>query len=115
MTRLDPASASAAARKLTGVGIALETAWKEARAEITRFNGAKPTPWGDDDAGKAFDENYSNGGSDESPANQALKVGDELVAKMKELGPLVQQAINGTVDSDEFTAKLFKDKGGSKA
>ncbi len=113
MTRLDPESASEAARKLTGVGMALETAWKEARAEIARLNGAQP--WGTDDPGKAFDDNYSKGNSDESPAKQALKAGDELVAKVKELGPLVQQAIGGTIAADEFTAKLFKSAGGSKA
>jgi hypothetical protein len=113
MTRLDPESASEAARKLTGVGMALETAWKEARAEITRLNGAQP--WGTDDPGKAFDDNYSKGSSDESPAKLALKAGDELVAKVKELGPLVQQAIGGTIAADEFTAKLFKKAGGSKA
>ncbi len=111
MTRLDPESATAAARKLTGVGIALDTAWKEVRAEIDRLNGAQP--WGKDDAGKAFDENYSKGNSDAGPAKQALKAGDELVAKMKELGPLVQSAINGTVSSDEFTGKLFKPGSGS--
>lgn len=113
MTRLDPASASAAAKKLTGVGNALDTAWSEVKAEITRLNGT--APWGKDEAGEGFDKNYSKGNSEDSPARQALKAGDELVAKMKELGPLVQQAINGTVDSDEFTAKLFNDKGGSKA
>ena len=109
MTRLDPASASAAARKLTGVGIALDTAWAEVKAEITRLNGA--APWGKDEAGEGFDKNYSKSNSEDSPALKALKAGDELVAKMKALGPLVQQAINGTVSSDEFTATLFKDPG----
>jgi len=111
MTRLDPDSATAAARKLTGVGIALNTAWAEARAEIERINGI--APWGKDEAGEAFDKNYSQGNSDAGAAKQALKAGDELVTKMKELGPLVQSAIDGTVSSDEFTGKLFKSGGKS--
>jgi hypothetical protein len=113
MTRLDPASASAAARKLTGVGNALDTAWAEVKAEIMRINGT--TPWGKDEAGEGFDKNYSKGNSPDSPALKALELGDQMVAKMKELGPLVQEAIKGTVSSDEFTAKLFKDAGGKKA
>jgi len=113
MTRLDPQSASAAAKKLTGVGIALDTAWSEVKAEIRRINGLEP--WGKDDAGKGFDENYSKGNSEAGPASQALKAGDEVVDRMKKLGPLVQSAIDGTVSSDEFTRKLFKGKGSGSA
>jgi hypothetical protein len=107
--RLDHESASAGVRRLTGISNGLTSTWASIRAEIAGINAG--TPWGDDEAGKNFDKDYSKGNSPEGTAAKALDAGDKLVARMKELGPAVQSSVDGTISADELAAKLFKKDG----
>ena len=95
------AALGAAAEKLAGD-------WSRIAGTIRGINEARP--WGDDEAGRAFNEHYLEGG-DEAPAKVTLDAGDELVEAVSDVGERILSSVDGTVADDDDVSTSF---GGGK-
>ncbi len=103
-TFLDPAGAAAGASRLTAAGQTLSGSLSRIAGTIDTLNGKKP--WGTDDVGKKFNENYLEAGA-EAPAALVLSAGAQIVERVRLLGPDVKSAVEGTVETDDLVAKWF--------
>ena len=100
-TRLEPEGARSGATRITGAANTLHGSWSRLKGQIEGLHAAKP--WGDDEAGNAFNEHYSATG-DASPALQTIAGATELIGAMKRVGPAVTTAVNNTVSTDSNNA-----------
>lgn len=100
-TRLEPEGARSGGNRITSASNTLHGRWNELKGQIQALHGARP--WGDDEAGNAFNEHYSQNG-DASPALQTIAGATELIGAMKRVGPAVITAVNNTVTTDDSNA-----------
>lgn len=107
-TFLDPAGARKGARTLTTAADTLAAAWSSTESQVNGLHGG--TPWGDDEAGEEFNKNYLEGG-DKAPAAVALAAARDLVKRLQQLGPDINDCVDGTVDADDVTASWFRGPG----
>ncbi|GIJ29646.1 hypothetical protein Vqi01_48080 [Micromonospora qiuiae] len=107
-TFVKPDAALDGANGLGAAGARLAARWRGLAATIGALNAGEP--WGADEPGKEFNKNYLGG--DGQPAQKVLDMGHEIVPVVEQMGPTVKGAVEGTVDVDEMTSKLFggKDK-----
>ncbi|MBX7270181.1 hypothetical protein KIF24_31930 [Micromonospora sp. Llam7] len=104
-TFVKPDAALEGANHLGAAGARLATAWSNLSGTITALNGGKPSPWGDDEPGNAFNKDYLGG--EDQPAQRVLEMGAELIPVVELLGPTVKGAVEGTVDVDDMVKTLF--------
>ena len=71
--------------------------------EIQRLNAAQP--WGRDTAGAAFHSAYMQGGGPDT----VMKRGEELVAKVVELGPTVRRSAENARGMDAERAREVRE------
>src|SRR5262245_8188151 len=105
-TFLDPAKAASGATQLTHAGENLSNAVSRLAGTIERLNQEQAPPWGTDEAGQKFFEEYLKAG-DKSPANLVLDGTREVAEQVRQLGPDVRAAVLGTVETDDLVAKWF--------
>lgn len=105
-TFVNPSGAKSGAAEFTSTAESMYSTWSQAASTIRALNGDQP--WGHDDPGKEFNKNYLAG---EGFANQALDGGDAVMKKLREIGPGVTSAVDGTVEVDDVIAKWFKQDG----
>lgn len=103
-TFLDPEDAAAGASRLAAAGQTLSSSLSGIAGTINSLNTA--APWGTDDVGKKFNEGYLEGGA-EAPAALVLSAGAQIVERVRQLGPDVKSAVEGTVETDDLVAKWF--------
>jgi hypothetical protein len=101
-TFLDPAEAAAGASRLTHAGEGLHSNLSRIVTQINALNGK--APWGTDETGVKFNEQYLAG---EAPAKLVLDASTQLVERVRQLGPDVTAAVEGTVEQDDLVAKWF--------
>jgi hypothetical protein len=109
-TFVHPANALAGARHLTAAGTSFWSKWVELKGRIESLNAAKP--WGDDEPGRKFSEQYTGG---DNPAKQTLDAGQSNAVVFKDLGNDVTAAVKGTMDSDDLISKWYKVEGEGSA
>jgi hypothetical protein len=100
-TRLEPEGARSGATRITQAADTLHSRWGTIRGQIEALHGQHP--WGNDEAGNAFNEKYSQGGQG-SPAGKTIEGSNALIDAMKRVGPAVTQAVNTTVATDNDNA-----------
>lgn len=103
-TFLDPAGASAGASRLTQAGQTLSSSLSRIAGTIGTLHTA--APWGTDDVGKEFNKNYLEAGA-EAPAALVLSASAQITERVRQLGPDVKSAVEGTVETDDLVAKWF--------
>jgi hypothetical protein len=108
-TFLDPTGARGGAAKLTTAAETLASAWATTKSQIEGLHGS--SPWGTDEAGVEFNKHYLDGG-DKAPAAATLAAAEELITRLRQLGPDIKEAVEGTVDADELVASWFRAPGG---
>ena len=101
-TFLDPAATATGAMALTSTGESLSSRFTQLSAKIETLHGA--APWGHDDPGKSFNKDYLDG---EAPAKLTLEGSKNLVERVRQLGPDVRSAVEGTVEMDDLVGKWF--------
>ncbi|WFE25961.1 hypothetical protein O7623_21705 [Solwaraspora sp. WMMD791] len=106
-TFVDPDLVRPAGAVLGGAVERLSGEWTRLTATIRGLNAARP--WGDDEAGRAFNEHYLDGG-DEAPAAVTLDAGDELIAAIDDVGVRIVSSVDGTVDDDDAVSTSFGGK-----
>jgi hypothetical protein len=104
-TAVDPVTALSGAARLTAAGDRMLTRWRGHRARIEALDAR--APWGDDAAGRQFNQNYLAGG-DQAPAANVLDVGESLVVAVAGLGPQVIDGVRGTEDIDQLTGRWLR-------
>ncbi|WP_433056691.1 hypothetical protein [Dactylosporangium sp. CS-033363] len=103
-TAVSPSQALTAASQLTTMGEAMLDRWRAVRGRIEQLNAARP--WGDDDPGRNFNENYAAG--EHPPCTSVLEAGESMVLALARLGEQVREGVQGVVDLDDLTATWFK-------
>ncbi|MFY1635094.1 hypothetical protein ACN27F_17780 [Solwaraspora sp. WMMB335] len=103
-TFLDPDMARPAGTTLGAAAERLVGEWARVADTIRGLNAA--TPWGDDEAGRTFNEHYLDGG-EEAPAQVTLDAGDDVVAAFADVGARIVDAVDATVADDAAVADTF--------
>ncbi|GAA1741427.1 hypothetical protein [Luedemannella helvata] len=98
MTFVNPAVAVEAAGRLGSIGAELVNRWAELEGRITALHAA--SPWGGDEVGTMFSENYLPPEEDKGASGVVKGIGS-LANALKELGPQVILAVQGSVATDE--------------
>ncbi|WP_182898658.1 hypothetical protein [Microbispora sp. H10830] len=80
-----------------------ESGYAAGLREIRRLNAAEP--WGHDTAGTAFHSAYMQGGGPET----VMKQGEELAAKVVELGPTVRRSAENARGMDAERAREVRE------
>ncbi|MEU8172919.1 hypothetical protein AB0C14_08575 [Microbispora hainanensis] len=81
----------------------VESGYAAALREIQRLNAAEP--WGHDTAGAAFRSAYMEGGGPDT----LMKQGEELAAKVVELGPTVRRSAENARGMDGQRAREVRE------
>jgi hypothetical protein len=103
-TFVNPDLARPAGTALGAAAEQLAGEWSRITGTIRMINEARP--WGDDEAGRTFNEHYLEGG-DEAPAAVTLDAGDELVEAVSDVGERIVSSIDGTVTDDDAVSSSF--------
>ncbi|WFE22506.1 hypothetical protein O7621_03920 [Solwaraspora sp. WMMD937] len=103
-TFLNPDLARPAGNTLGAAAETLAAEWSRVTGTIRALNEARP--WGDDEAGRTFNEHYLDGG-DEAPAKVTLDAGDDLIAAFADTGLRIVSSVDGTVDDDGAVGDSF--------
>jgi hypothetical protein len=102
-TFVHPVNAKVGAKNLSAAGHRFWAKWAALKSKIEGLNGQRP--WGDDEPGRKFSEQYTGG---DNPAKLTLEAGDSCAVIFKDLGDDVVQAVDGTMDNDDLIEKWFK-------
>ena len=93
----DPALSGAV--RLARVGTDFGTAWAAINARITTLNGGRP--WGGDEVGVTFAEQYMPDGEPTAGAAGLLQGVTSLATVLHGLGTSVYHAVTGSLSDDE--------------
>ena len=105
MTFVNPAVALEAAGRLGSIGVEFVNRWSELEGRINALHAA--APWGGDEVGTSFSENYLPPGQDTGAAGVVKGLGS-LTKALKELGPQVIHAVQGSGATDEDAANSMR-------
>jgi hypothetical protein len=104
-TFVNPAATIDAAGRLGAIGQHFVEQWVDVALRIAGLHA--DAPWGGDDVGKTFVENYLPPAEDQGAGGVVKGIGS-LGDALKELGPQVILAVNGSVATDEDSGNGMK-------
>lgn len=105
-TFLRPKEAAEAARQLTTIADELEQKLNASVGRIKAIHAKGSQVWGDDEPGQKFLESYDNGGG--GAATNTLDAATRYTDVLTDVGPLVSEAVAGTVDVDQALGDAIK-------
>ena len=104
-TFLRPSQAARAARELTTIAEDLQRKLDVATARIKAIQARGAQVWGDDEPGREFAKNYDKGG--DGAASATLAATTRYADVFTDVGPLITQAVAGTVDVDQAVGEAL--------
>jgi len=112
-TFLRPKQAANAAGQLTSIADELERKLQASAARINAIHAKGTQVWGDDEPGDVFVKNYNRGGN--GAASAALDAAKRYTDVLTDVGPMVTQAVDGSVDVDQAVGEAIKKLTGQQA